>query len=73
MGLSPLWGQIGGQLKLQMGKHYMDIIPDALQDEVYIDAMFGVKKTGDVVEAVFTAGSIANLPRLRLMRVVAVN
>ena len=79
MGLSPLWGQIGGQVKLQMGKEHMDIVPESLQDEVYLDAVFGVKKTGDVgaatflALAIFMAGTPAYSPRVRLMRAKGVN
>jgi len=77
MGLSPLWGQIGGRLKLQVGINYLDIVPESRQDEVYITAVFGVKKTGDVVAAIFLeaapTGVTIHSPRVRLMRVEGVN
>ena len=60
-------------MKLQMGKEHMDIVPDSLQDEVYLTAVLGVKKTGDVVSAIFMAGTTTHSPRVRLMRVAGVN
>ena len=77
MGLSPLWGQVGGRLKLQLGINHLDIVPESLQDEVYIAAVFGVKKTGDVVAAIFMeaapVGVTLHSPKLRLMRAEGVN
>ena len=77
MGLSPLWGQVGGCLNIQLGKSYLDIVPESLQDEVYLTAVFGVKKTGDVVAATFLeaapAGVTIHSPRVRLMRAEGVN
>jgi len=64
-------------MKLQLGKHYLDIVPESLQDEFYLAAVFGVEKTGDVVAARFLeaapGGRTPHSPRLRLMRVEGVN
>ena len=61
-------------MKVQLGINYLDIVAESPQDEVYIAAVFGVKKTGDVVAARFLeAAPVGVVPRVRLMRAGEMN
>ena len=52
MGLSPLWGQIGGRLKLSLRRDGMAITPEGIQDEAYLELVLGLTKAGDVARAI---------------------
>jgi len=64
-------------MKIQLGRDYIDIVTDSLQDEIYLTAVLGVKKTGDVVGAIYMeaapVGVAIHSPRIRLLRVEGVN
>ena len=61
-------------MKLQPGINYLDIVLESAQDAVYIAAVFGVKQTGDVVEATFLeAAPVGVASRVRLIRAEGVN
>ena len=64
-------------MKIVLGRDYLDVVPESLQDEVYLTTVLGVKKTGDVVGAIFLeaapAGVSIHSPRVRLTRVEGVN
>jgi len=57
MGLSPLWGQIGVRLNLLVRHDRLEIIPETVQDEAYLEHVLGLCKPGDVARAIRIAAA----------------